>query len=84
MPNNAQAKKRVRQDEQRRLHNKTIKSAMRTSIKRVLNAPDSDTAQGALPQAMKRIDKAAKTNVIHENAAARYKSRLARSIAARD
>lgn len=83
MPNNAQAKKRVRQDERRRQHNKTIKTSMRTSIKRVLNADDADAAQAALPQAMKRIDKAAKSNVIHDNAAARYKSRLARSIAAR-
>ena len=34
-----------------------------------------------LPNAMKRIDKAAKTRAIHPNAAARYKSRLARAIA---
>ena len=78
MPNTKQAKKRVRQDEERRLHNKTIKSAMRTAMKRVLNADDPEAAKKALPQAMKRIDKAAKTNIIHDNAAARYKARMAR------
>lgn len=79
MPNSKQAKKRVRQDEERRIHNKTVRSSMRTAMKRVLKAEDADTATKALPEAMKRIDKAAKTNVIHDNAAARYKSRLAKA-----
>ena len=57
---------------------------MRTSMKKVLYASDAEEAAKAMPQAMKRIDKAAKTNVIHSNAAARYKSRLARSLAKRD
>ncbi len=76
MPNTKQAKKRVRQDDERRMHNKTIRSKMRTAMKRVLAAPSSDEAAQAMPGAMKEIDKAAKRNVIHENAAARYKSRL--------
>ena len=79
MPNTKQAKKRVRQNEERRQHNKTIKSRMRTAIKRVLHADDAEGAQKALPTAMKRIDKAAKTNIIHDNAAARYKSRVTRA-----
>lgn len=83
MPNNSQAKKRVRQDDERRQHNKTIRTSMRSAIKRVLNADSTDGAKEALPSAMKRIDKAAKQNVIHDNAAARYKSRLARNIAAK-
>ena len=76
MPNTKQAKKRGRQDEERRIHNKTIKSRMRTAIKRVLQADEPAKAQEHLPEAMKRIDKAAKTNIIHDNAAARYKSRI--------
>jgi len=83
MPNNKQAKKRMRQDDERRLHNKTIKSSMRTAVKRVLAAETADKANEALPIAMKRIDKAAKAHIIHDNAAARYKSRLARNIAAK-
>jgi small subunit ribosomal protein S20 len=76
MPNTKQAKKRVRQDEIQRLRNKTIKSRMRTAVKHVLQADDSAKAAEALPEAMRRIDKAAKTNVIHDNAAARYKNRV--------
>jgi len=79
MPNTKQAKKRVRQDEERRQHNKTVKSSMRTAIKRVLLADDPEAAKKALPAAMKRIDKAAKNNVIHDNAAARYKSRISKA-----
>ena len=81
MPNTKQAKKRLKQDEVRRLNNKAVKSRMRTAIKRVLTAPDTETAEAALPDAMKRIDKAAKKHIIHENAAARYKSRIAANAA---
>ncbi len=56
---------------------------MRSAIKKVLQADSAEAAQAAIPAAMKRIDKAAKTNVIHDNAAARYKARLARSVAAK-
>jgi small subunit ribosomal protein S20 len=83
MPNNKQAKKRMRQDEERRIQNKTVKTSMRTAIKKVLQAETGEAAEAALPNAMKRIDKAAKQNVIHDNAAARYKARLARTIAAK-
>ena len=78
MPNNKQAKKRVRQDEDRRAHNKTIKTSMRTAVKKVLQADTKEAAEAELPAAMKQIDKAAKNHIIHENAAARYKSRLHR------
>ena len=83
MPNNKQTKKRVRQDERKRVHNKAIKSSMRTAMKRVLRADSKEDAEAALPMAMKRIDKAAKTNIVHKNAAARYKSRMARVAAAK-
>lgn len=82
MPNSKQASKRMRQDERRRLHNKSIRSAMRSSMKRVLQAENPEEATKALPMAMKRVDKAAKTNVIHANTAARYKSRLSKAAAA--
>ncbi len=83
MPNNKQAKKRVRQDEERRQHNKTIRTSMRSAMKKVLNAETAEEANAAMPMAMKRIDKAAKTNIIHDNAAGRYKARLARNVAAK-
>ena len=77
MPNNKQASKRMRQDEQRRVRNKTARSAMRTAVKKVMQAETGEEAQKSLPEAMKRVDKAAKNSVIHANAAARIKSRLA-------
>ena len=77
MPNSKQAKKRVRQDEEKRQQNKTVKTAMRTAMKKVLKAETAEAAAAALPIAMKRVDKAAKHKIIHANAAARYKSRLA-------
>lgn len=79
MPNSKQAKKRMRQDDERRIANKHIRSTMRTAVKRVLEADSKEAAQEALPEAMKRVDKAAKINVIHDNAAARVKSRLAKA-----
>lgn len=81
MPNTEQAKKRLRQDERRRIHNKAISSAMKTAVKKVLQAETTEAAAAALPEAMKRVDKAAKKNLIHDNAAARVKSRMARSTA---
>ena len=79
MPNNKQSEKRLRQDEKKRLTNKRTQSAMRTAIRRVRDAPDAEAAQAAIPEAYKRIDKASQKNVIHANAAARYKSNLHRT-----
>lgn len=79
MPNTEQAKKRLRQDEKRRMLNKKARTSMRTEMKRVFQAESAEEAQKAIPQAMKKIDKAAKRHVIHANAAARLKSQVTRS-----
>lgn len=83
MPNSKQAKKRMRQDAERRMANKVVRTSMRSAVKNVLRAEDKAAAEALLPGAMRRVDKAAKKNIIHENAAARMKSRLARVIAAK-
>jgi len=83
MPNTKQAKKRVRQNEERRIANRPKNTAMRGAIKKVLRAETKEDASALLPEAMKRIDKAAKANLIHDNAAARYKSRLHHNIASK-
>lgn len=83
MPTSLSAKKRVRQAEKRRLHNKSISSAYKTQVKRVLEAlkrKDLETAEKELPQAQKKLDKAAKTRIIHKNKAARKKSQMAKKI----
>ena len=79
MPNTKQATKIVKRDELRRAQNKSITSAMRTAVKRVLQAESPEAARKALPDAMKKVDKAAKKSLIHANAAARVKGQSSRA-----
>ena len=79
MPNNKQATKVVKRDEVRRLHNKAITSAMRTAVRSVLDADSPEAARKAMPDAMKKVGKAEKKNLIHANAAARVKGQLSRA-----
>ncbi len=85
MANTIQARKRVRQSEKHRQHNASEKSAMRTFVKNVrkaLGLGDAAAAKAAYAEASSKMDKLARKNVIHPNAAARYKSRLAAHIKA--
>ena len=52
---------------------------MKSAIKKVLVAVEAERTQAHI-DAMKRIDKAAKTRAIHPNAASRYKSRVAKAL----
>lgn len=79
MPNNKQAAKRLRQNETRRQDNKMVSSRMRTAVKKVLQADTPEAAAANLSDAIKRVDKAAKKNILHANAAARKKSQLNRA-----
>ena len=83
MANTPQAKKRVRQAEQRRQHNASRRSAMRTYVKKVLKAiasGDKAAAQQAYQAAVPVIDRTARKGLIHPNKAARHKSRLSQHI----
>ena len=75
MPNTASAKKRLRQDVKKRLRNTIIKTRIKTETKKALSGGEATPAFGA-------IDRAAAKGVIHKNAAARRKSRLAKRLAA--
>jgi small subunit ribosomal protein S20 len=81
MAHHKQSAKRIRTNEKARQANKRDRSAMKTSIRKVVGADGPDAAKASFPDAMKKIDKAAKKRVIHPNAAARMKSRLARKLA---
>ena len=74
--------KRNRQNEKRRVANKAVRSELRTRTKGAVAAAETgaDNAADAERLAMKRIDKAANKGVIHRNAAARRKSRLAKRV----
>ena len=79
MANSAQARKRARQAVSRRAHNASLRSRMRTSVKRVvraLDANDAEAAGTALKLAEPILDDAAGKGLIHKNKAARHKSRL--------
>jgi small subunit ribosomal protein S20 len=72
------ALKRWRQNERHRERNKTVRSATRSAVKRARTgiASGSDDAEAAVREAIGILDRAAKRNVIHKNAASRHKSRL--------
>ncbi len=79
MANSPQAKKRARQAEKRRAHNASLRSLVRTQIKKVVAAigsGDAEKARQAYDQAVPVIDRMADKGIIHKNKAARHKSRL--------
>ena len=76
--------KRITTNEKARLRNKSVKSELKTHIRRVREAVaggDKDSAQAALVVASKKLDKAASKGVIHANQAANKKSAMAKRAA---
>ena len=83
MPHSASAKKRLRQNVRSRDRNKAMKSEIKTSIRKVLealSAKDVTAAQDLFKSVAKKADKAASSKTIHKNKAARIKSRLSARI----
>lgn len=82
MPNTASAKKRMRQEEKRRLHNRSVKSEVKTQISkaRYAIATGAADAETAVRLAASELDRAAKKGVLHRNNAARRKSRLMKQL----
>lgn len=80
MANHKSAIKRARQNENRRMRNRSVKTRIRNVVKEVGTALFEGSADttAALKTAQSTIDKAAKKGVIHRRAAARKISRLAR------
>ena len=72
--------KRIKQNEKRRQRNKSVKSALKTSIRKfreAADAGDKENAVVALRAASRALDKAASKGVIHKNQAANKKSAMA-------
>ncbi|HEX7029981.1 MAG TPA: 30S ribosomal protein S20 [Gammaproteobacteria bacterium] len=79
MANTKQSKKRAKQAENHRQHNASLRSMMRTQIKKVAKAVDAGNkadAEAAYKAAVPVIDRMADKGIIHKNKAARHKSRL--------
>ena len=84
MPNNAAAQKRMRQEQKRRLHNRSVKSIVKTQITKARTAVALDeNAEEAVRAAVSELDRAAKKGVIHRNNASRRKSRLMKQLNAK-
>jgi small subunit ribosomal protein S20 len=77
MANIKSAEKRIRTSAKKRARNKSRVSRLRSAVKRFREA-DAKGRADALPTTHAEIDRALAKGVIHKNAAARYKSRLAK------
>lgn len=85
MPNTKSAKKRLRQNLERRARNRSIKRALRTQVRKVREAIEAGQpaqADEEFRAAVKKLDRAGARRAIHPNAAARVKSRLSAKIKA--
>ena len=81
--NSPQAKKRAIQNQKARNHNASLRSMVRTYIKKVVAAIENGNAEEAklaYANAVPVLDRMADKNVIHKNKAARHKSRLNKQI----
>lgn len=85
MANTAQARKRARQSDKQREHNASLRSELRTAIKRVakaIEAGDKAVAKTSFIESTRIVDSIADKKIIHKNKAARHKSRLSAAIKA--
>lgn len=83
MPNIKSAIKRAKTNEQRRTLRSSQKSALRSSVKsfeQTAERTNGDEAKAALIKAQQKLDKAVTKGLLHKNAAARKKARLAKKL----
>ena len=82
MANTRSAAKRIRQNEKRRLRNRAVRSAVRSSVKNAREALGGKSPDGAtaVRDAIRALDRAVTQGIIHRNTAARRKSALARKL----
>ena len=86
MASHASAEKAHRQNIVRREHNRQLRSRLRGALREIRAAIDSGNpaqVKDALRSTISLVDKMAGKGVIHRNAAARYKSRLAKRVGRR-
>ena len=76
MAHHLSAKKRIRQEETRRLNNRYYAKTARNAIKNLRSSKNKEEASTQLPVVSSILDKLAKRHVIHKNKAAHLKSSL--------
>ncbi|MBX3119191.1 MAG: 30S ribosomal protein S20 [Fimbriimonadaceae bacterium] len=79
MANIKSSKKDIKRSQKKAAQNQSVRTALKTYIKKVKTAADATTASDALKKAVSAIDKAAEHGTIHKNQAARRKSRVAKA-----
>ena len=83
MANSAQAKKRARQNDKQRAHNASLRTQLRTAVKKVqkaVAAGDQGAAMTQMQASQSVIDRIADKKIVHKNLASRVKSNLVRAI----
>lgn len=80
MANHQSAKKRIRQSEARRLHNRYYAKTARNAVRKLRATSEKEAALELLPKVAAMLDKLAKNNIIHKNKAANLKSKLANHV----
>lgn len=83
MPTSRSSKKSLRKSQARNAHNRHVRSAVRTSLRRVRSAVatgDAAAATVAFRECVSSLDRAAKRRIVHPNTARRHQSRLAKRL----
>jgi small subunit ribosomal protein S20 len=80
MANHKSALKRIRANENKRLRNRYQHKTTRNAIKELRASTDKKAAEKLLNDVISRLDKLAKTNIIHKNKAGNLKSKLTKHV----
>lgn len=76
MANHKSSKKRIRQTQTKRAHNRLYHKTARNAVKALRNTTEKSAAEALLPKVTAMLDKLAKHNIIHKNKSANLKSAL--------
>ena len=77
MAHHQSAKKRIRQNESKKVHNRYYAKTARNAVKELRNTTEKVDATAMYPKVVAMLDKLAKRNIIHKNKASNLKSSLA-------
>ena len=80
MAHHLSAKKRIRQAEKKRLHNRYYRKSTRTAIGKLRAMTEQKDATEFFPKVVSMIDKLVKKNIWHRNKAANLKSKLQKHV----
>ena len=81
MATHQSAKKRIRQNEKRRLRNRYYAVTTRNAIRKLKEKTDKKEAEEMMPDISSMLDKLAKRNIIHKKKASNLKSKLTKYVA---